>query len=465
MDSMDLRSGFDRLRQAHTRHPYPAAGERREHLDRLARTLLRRQEDLARAIDADFGGRSRVEALYSEVMVSLRAIRHAEAHVDEWMEDRPVPIDWALQAGRAWVMPQPVGVVGVMAAWNYPVYVSLGPLAGALAAGNRVMLKPSELTPRTSQLLADLIAETFAPDHVLVAQGGVETGREFASLPFDHLIFTGSTRVGREVMRAAAEHLTPLTLELGGKSPAILAEDAPIERAAGSIAYGKLLNAGQTCIAPDYAMVPRSLRDRFVAAFRDQVNRQYPNAASNPDYTSIINQQHYDRIAAYLAEARASGATVIELCEPGPSGSRKMPPALVLDPPDSLALMREEIFGPVLPVRTYGDLSEAIAWVNANPRPLSMYVFASSRRIINRVLRETVAGGVTVNDTLVHIVADNLPFGGTGASGFGAYHGKTGFDACSRLKPVFRRQGIGLGASLRPPYGKLHEWMRRILIR
>lgn len=460
---MDLRAVLDRQRQAFVKNPFPEAHERRENLHRLRKSLLRRQEDLATAISEDFGGRARMEVLYSEVFVSVHAIRHAAEHLDDWMQERPVPLDWPLQPARAYVMPQPVGVVGVMAAWNYPVFVTIAPLAGALAAGNRVMIKPSELTPRTSQLLADLIAETFSPDHVTVVQGGIEVGREFAGLPLDHLIFTGSTAVGREIMRAAADNLTPVTLELGGKSPAIIAEGANLARAAGSIAYGKLLNAGQTCIAPDYVLVPKPLRDRFVEAYRAAVESMYPQAASNPDYTSIVNDRHFARLRSYVDEARAAGATVIEL---GPAAQgRKLPPTVVLDPPDHLQLMREEIFGPVLPVRGYGDLSEAIDYVNANPRPLSLYLFASSNRVIDRVLRNTVAGGVTVNDTLVHIVAENLPFGGAGASGFGAYHGQTGFDTFSKLKPVFRRQGIGLGVSLRPPYGKLHEWMRRILIR
>jgi len=459
---MDLRSVFDRQRLAHSKSPYPAARERRENLDRLRKALLRKQEDLAKAIDADFGGRSRIEVLYSEVFVSVHAMRHAAEHVDDWMQERPASLDWPLQPGRAYVMPQPVGVVGVISSWNYPVFVSIAPMAGALAAGNRVMLKPSELTPRTSELLATMIAETFSPDHVSVCQGDAETGKAFASLPLDHLIFTGSTAVGKQIMQAASENLTPLTLELGGKSPALIAEGANLSRAASSIAYGKLLNAGQTCIAPDYVLVPKPLRDRFVAAVREAVAAQYPNAASNQDYTSIINDRQFQRLKAYVEEARASDCEVIEL---GLSEGRRMPPVLLLDPPDRLKVMQEEIFGPILPVVTYAELTDAIAYVNSRPRPLALYLFASSERVIDRVLKETVAGGVCVNDTLVHIVAENLPFGGAGASGFGAYHGQAGFDACSRLKPVFRRHGIGLGVSLRPPYGRIHEWMRRILVR
>jgi coniferyl-aldehyde dehydrogenase len=405
-----------------------------------------------------------MEVLYSEIFVSVHALRYAESHVDDWMQERPVALDWPLQPARAYVMPQPAGVVGVISSWNYPVFVSIAPMAGALAAGNRVMLKPSELTPRTSELLASLIAETFSADHVTVCQGDTETGKVFASLPFDHLIFTGSTAVGKEIMRAAAENLTPLTLELGGKSPAVIADGANLTRAAADIAYGKLLNAGQTCIAPDYVLIPRPQRDRFVALLREAVTRQQPGMPANTDYTSIVNDRQFERLQSYLREARAAGVEAIELGAPAAEG-RRMAPVVLLDPPDHLRVMREEIFGPVLPVVTYAEIGDAIAYVNARPHPLALYLFTSSGRVIDRVLKETVAGGVCVNDTLVHIVAEGLPFGGAGASGFGTYHGQAGFDACSRLKPVFRRHGVGLGVSLRPPYGRLHEWMKRILIR
>ncbi len=460
---MDLRSRFDSQRQAFLQNPFPKAGERREHLTRLRKALLRWQEVLAKAIHEDFGGRSRMEVLYSEVFVSVHALRHATERVDDWMQERPVPLDWPLQPARAYVLPQPVGVVGVISSWNYPIFVSLAPIAGALAAGNRVMLKPSEFTPRTSQVLADLFSESFSPDHVTVVQGDAETGRQFASLPLDHLLFTGSTAVGKQIMRAAAEHLTPVTLELGGKSPAILADDANLARAAADIAYGKLLNAGQTCIAPDYVLVPKPLPDRFGSQLREAVGKQYPNPSSNPDYTSIINDRQFERLTGYLEEARSAGVEIVELG--GPGAGRKMAPTILLDPPDRLRLMQDEIFGPILPVVTYADLGEAIRYVNDRPRPLALYLFASAERTVDRVLRNTVAGGVCVNDTLMHIVAENLPFGGSGASGFGAYHGQAGFDTFSKLKPVFRRQGPSLGSSLRPPYGKLHEWMRRILIR
>jgi acyl-CoA reductase-like NAD-dependent aldehyde dehydrogenase len=394
----------------------------------------------------------------------LNSIRHAYRHVARWMACRPREIGWQLQPARAYVLPQPLGVIGIVAPWNYPVFLTAAPLAGALAAGNRAMIKPSEYAPRTAALLADILHRTFPRDLVAVVNGDAAAGREFVSLPFDHLLFTGSATVGREVMRAASENLTPVTLELGGKSPAIIAPDADLRRAAEDIAYGKLLNAGQTCIAPDYALVPASRVRAFAEAMRDAVERYYPAAAANPDYTAIINERHYDRLQAYLEEARGKGAEVIEI-DPRAAAGRKIAPALIIDPPDEIAVMREEIFGPLLPVKSYGHIDEAIAYVNERPRPLALYVFGQDQKLIDRVLERTVSGGVCVNDTLLHIAAEDLPFGGAGPSGIGQYHGQAGFDAFSKLKPVFRRRWPGLSRLLRPPYGRVHAWLRRVLIR
>jgi aldehyde dehydrogenase (NAD+)/coniferyl-aldehyde dehydrogenase len=339
----------------------------------------------------------------------------------------------------------------------------MAPLAGALAAGNRVLLKPSEFTPSTSALLAELIAETFSPDHVSVVQGGPDVADAFSRLPFDHLLFTGSTEIGRKVMQAAAANLTPVTLELGGKSPALIAPDANLKRAAADIAYGKFLNAGQTCIAPDYVLVPKTGLDRFVQLTRQAVEKQYPTA----EFTSIINSRQYDRLASYLNEAKSAGASVVPLSTgESDSAARRLAPCAVIDPPQGLRVgEEEEIFGPILLVRSYDTLDQAIQFINDRPRPLALYLFSGSDKTIDKVLERTIAGGVCVNDTLVQIVAEDLPFGGTGASGMGHYHGKIGFDSFSKLKPVFRRHGIGIGVMLRPPYGKLHEWILKFLIR
>jgi coniferyl-aldehyde dehydrogenase len=451
-------------RAAFRNNPYPSAKERRENLRLLEQIVFDRQDEIAAALDRDFSGRCRYEVLFSEVFVALHAVRHARKHVAEWMAERPRALDWPLQPAKAWVMPQPLGVIGVIAPWNYPIFLTVAPLAGALAAGNRVLLKLSEFTPTTSETIAKLFAEAFPADLVAVVNGDASVGRAFASLPFDHLLFTGSTAVGREVMRAAAENLTPVTLELGGKSPVILAPDADVSSAAADIAYGKFLNAGQTCIAPDYALVPRARRDDFVAAIRKHTETYWPDPARNLEYTAVINERHLDRLRGYLDEARSRGVEVITIGPEAEPGSRRMQPAIVLDPPDDLRLMRDEIFGPILPILTYSELDEAIEYVNDHPRPLALYLFTKSDRITESVLTRTVTGAACVNDTLVYIAAEDLPFGGVGPSGTGHYHGREGFDTFSKLKPVFRRTITGLGRTLRPPYGRMHAILKRILI-
>ena len=451
-------------RAAFTEHPYPSAAERRGNLTHLLEALLARRDALAEAIHSDFGGRSKHEVMFSEIYVSVKSIRHARRHVKRWMARRRRPVGWTMQIARAYILPQPLGVVGIIVPWNYPVFLAIGPLAAALAAGNRVMLKVSEHTPRTSALLAQMIAEVFPPDHVTVIQGDAGTGRAFASLPFDHLLFTGSTAVGRDVMRAASENLTPVTLELGGKSPAIVAPDANLERAATDIVYGKLLNAGQTCIAPDYALVPAAMLRWFVESVGQAVEKHYPDPHSE-EYTSIINDSHYQRLSAYIEEARSCGTEVVQFAATARVTGRKIPPTLVLDPPESLTLMQEEIFGPILPVKPYSSVEEAIAYVNGRPRPLALYLFTKDSGLIRNILTRTSSGGLCVNDTLLHVAVEDLPFGGVGASGMGHYHAEEGFDTFSKLKPVFERGWFGLGRTLRPPYTRLHEWMERILIR
>lgn len=458
------RGLLDAQREAFSRDPYPPAADRKKHLSGLLGALLARQEDFAKAIDDDFGGRARHEVMFSEVFVSVTSIKHARSNLPEWMRSRRAPVDLPLQPARAWVTPQPLGVVGVIAPWNYPLFLSLGPLAGALAAGNRVLLKPSEYTPATSELLARLIASVFSPDHVAVVAGDASVGREFASLPFDHLLFTGSTAVGREVMRAASENLTPVTLELGGKSPAILAPGADTAKAARDLVYGKLLNAGQTCIAPDYVLAPRGNLRAFADAALSAIERYFPNAPGNPDYTSIIHDRHVRRLQNYLDEAASRGVEILPR-DRRPMTGRKLAPALLIDPPEDLRVMQEEIFGPILPLKPYDRLDDAIAYVNARPRPLVLYLFTKDRRTMDLVERNTISGALSVNETLVHCATESLPFGGVGASGMGHYHGRLGFETFSKMKPVFYRPFAGFGARLRPPYGKLHERIKKLLIR
>ncbi len=460
-DGERLQTVFDAQRAAFAAKPHPTARERKQHLSWALSLLLDHQDDFIAALDQDFGGRSRHETLFAEIFTSVNALKHARKHVSEWMKREYRALDWPMQPGKAFLDPQPLGVVGIVSPWNYPVLLTMSPLAAALAAGNRVMLKPSELTPRTSELLRKLLAERFAEDHVAVVTGDADTGAAFTRIAFDHLLFTGSTAVGRRVMKAASENLTPVTLELGGKSPTLIADDANLTSAAEDIMYGKLLNAGQTCIAPDYILVSRARVDELVRALRAAANKFYPKGAESKDYSAIINARHHARLMGYLEEA--DGVHIEKLFADAPG--RRMGPVVLIDPPDSLAVMREEIFGPLLPIKTVASIDESIEYVNRNPRPLVLYLFSKAQATIDRVLERTVSGGVCINDTLVHICVDSLPFGGVGASGMGQYHGREGFDTFSRRKPVFARRMPGLGRSLRPPYGRIHEWMRRILIR
>jgi len=461
----DLRRVLELQRRAFAIDPLPGRAARVDLLQRLRSMVEKHGAAFAAAISADFGGRSRHETLVAEVFVVIAATKHAMRHLGRWMRARRVPTALYYRPGYNRVLPQPVGVAGIVAPWNYPLQLALGPAVAALAAGNRVMLKPSELTPRLAALLERVVGETFAEDEFATVTGGPDTGRAFVELPFDHLLFTGSTAVGRLVAQAAAKNLTPVTLELGGKSPAILDPSCDFLRAAPSIALGKLLNAGQTCIAPDYALVPAPRVDEFVSALRGSVARMYPRFVDNDDYTSIVSDGHFARLARLLADARAKGARIVELGEAPDAARRRLPPALVLGATDDMQIMQEEIFGPLLPVVAYRGLDEAIEYVGRRERPLSLYWFGEDTANRDRVLARTISGGVTVNDCLWHFAQEDLPFGGVGASGIGAYHGETGFRTFSKEKPVFiqsRWNGMFL---MRPPYGRAFERVVALLQR
>jgi coniferyl-aldehyde dehydrogenase len=373
-------------------------------------------------------------------------------------------VGWKFWPARAQVRPSPLGVVGIISPWNYPVNLALVPLASAIAAGNHVYLKPSEHAPRTSAWLRDLLAEVFPEDRVAVALGGSAVGAAFSALPFDHLLFTGSTAVGRKVMAAAAPNLTPVTLELGGKAPAIVCADFPLDTAAARIASGKWFNAGQTCIGVDYALVDAPRRDAFVAALRKEVTARFGDLKDAHDYTRIINDAQLQRLQGYLADARARGCEVIELIAVDPArvtAERLLPPTLVIDPPDAAEVMQHEIFGPILPIRSYARLDDAIATVNRTERPLALYPFSHDRASVERILANTLAGGVTVNDTLIHFGVHELPFGGVGPSGIGAIHGQFGFDTFSKLLPVFHQSRLAASDWIKPPYrGKVDALVR-----
>jgi coniferyl-aldehyde dehydrogenase len=456
----ELARLFDAQRAAFARERYPDEATRRDRLARLRALVEDNEDGLVAAIDRDFGHRSAHETRLAELYIVTTGIRHALANLARWMKPQRVRTPLKLVPARGEIIRQPVGVVGIISPWNYPVQLALAPAIGALGAGNRAMLKPSELTPYTSALLHDLVAARFREDEFSVVLGDAEVGRAFAALPWDHLFFTGSTAVGRHVARAAAENLTPVTLELGGKSPALFAPDADLELAAPRLAVGKLLNAGQTCIAPDYALVPRARRDAFVAKLGDAVAALYPSIGANADYTSIVNERHYARLVGLVADARAKGATIVELNPAGESldpRTRKLVPTLIVDARDDMAVMREEIFGPLLPIETYSTIDEAIAKINARPHPLAFYYFGRDAATRERVLAQTIAGGVTVNDTLWHFAHEGMPFGGVGPSGIGDYHGEHSFRLFSKEKPVLVQPRLAAVKLLYPPYGRTFE--------
>ncbi|MBN9545309.1 MAG: coniferyl aldehyde dehydrogenase [Alphaproteobacteria bacterium] len=462
MTEDDLLAAFGRQRAASRSHPAPDAGSRRRHLDMLADLVRTHAEAFASAISDDFGGRSHNETRMLELVPVMRGLRHARRHVGQWMRDEPRQVGLVFQPARAWVRYEPLGVIGIISPWNYPLLLALSPLIDALAAGNRVLLKPSELTPRFSGLLARAIAEQFSPDQVSVATGGADVASAFSALPFDHLLFTGSSVVGREVMRAAAANLTPLTLELGGKSPAIVAADYPVAKAAKSIAFGKFLNAGQTCIAPDYALVPQEEREAFAKIVIDAARRSYPALGRNDDYTAIITARHRDRLRDAVEEARIAGASILTHGGAGKDPA-KFAPTIVLDPPVGCVLMREEIFGPVLPVIGYRDIGEAIAFAAARDRPLALYCFSNDSDVRRRVLDGVISGGVTLNGTLLHLAQENLPFGGIGPSGMGAYHGRDGFRRFSHARAIHQIGPINVFERLGPPWGKIGRRIGRWL--
>ncbi len=442
--------------------PMPAAS-RLAALAALDRMIRSHQGAFAAAIAADFGHRAHEETILAEVVPSLAAIRHTRKHLRAWMRPEPRAVDIGFRPGRAFVQWQPLGCVAIVSPWNYPLLLTISPLVDALAAGNRVIVKPSELVPRFSTLLARLVADAFDPAHVGVLTGGPGVGQAVCALPLDHLLFTGSTAVGRLVARAAAETLTPVTLELGGKSPAIVGPDFDPARAARTIAQGKLFSAGQTCIAPDYALVPQEHVEAFAAAAIEAASTLYP-AGPNPDYTAIVSDRHFARLECMLSDAAAAGARVLR--SPAPGGPRRMAPAVVLDAPLDSALMTEEIFGPILPVIGYRTLDEAIAFVSARPRPLALYPFTHDRATLARVMERTISGGVAINTVIVHCIQEDLPFGGVGASGMGAYHGRDGFRRFSHARGVYQARGFSPLEFLAPPYRrKMRLALRAMLLR
>src|SRR6201996_5018722 len=459
--SSRMQQVLTRQKQAHIKDGPASAEKRIEWLNRAIDLLVTHKDEIADALREDFGHRSVDASLFTDVAGSIGPLKHAKDNLKTWMKREKRKVDPALLGlfgARAWIDYQPKGTIGVISPGNFPFNLTFTPLAGIFAAGNRVMIKPSEFTPRTSELMARMFASAYDETEVAVFNGGPEVGAAFSKLAFDHLLFTGATSIAYHVQRAAAENLVPTTLELGGKSPVIIGKGADISLTAKRVMMGKTLNAGQICLAPDYVLVPKERASEFVGAVTSAVNTMYPTIKENPDYTSVINQRHYDRLMGYLDDARAKGAEIVEINPAKENFSQqpfhKIPPTLVLNPTDDMKIMKEEIFGPLLPVKTYENVEEAIGYVNDHDRPLGLYYFGSDAEEQDKVLTRTTSGGVTVNDTIMHVSMEDLPFGGVGPSGMGSYHGVDGFKTFSHAKAVFKQAKMDVTAMIRPPYGE-----------
>jgi len=460
-DNVKMNVTLARQKEASIRDGIPTAEKRVEWIDKSIELLCTHGEALCDAMSADFGHRSKDQSRLSDIAGSVETLKFAKKNVRAWMRPskRSTQFPLGLLGARAAVHYQPKGVIGVISPWNFPVNLTFAPLAGIFAAGNRAMIKPSEFTEHTSQLLAELFPQYYSDKEVAVITGGPEVGAEFTRLPFDHLVFTGATSIAHHVMRAAADNLVPVTLELGGKSPTVIGKSADIEKAALRIMSGKTLNAGQICLAPDYVFVPEGKIAEFVAAAESAVETMFPSGLKeNDDYTSVINQRHFDRLQSYVEDARSKGGEVIEINPKAENFSlqshHKMAPYIIANTTDDMKVMRDEIFGPILPIKSYKDATDVVSYINAHPRPLGLYYFGTDAGEREYVLNNTTSGGVTVNDVFFHVAQEDLPFGGVGMSGMGAYHGKDGFDEFSHKKAVYTQIAADLLGVIRPPYGE-----------
>lgn len=463
----EIRRLVDVQKKAHIAEGAMSAERRIALIDACIRLLIDNKEAIVDALNADFGSRSPEGSLATDIGGTLGALKYAKSNVKKWMRasKRHSMFPLGLLGASTRVEYQPLGCVGNVVPWNFPFNLAFGPMGSIFAAGNRTVIKPSEYTPHCSLLLKELVAKYFQEDEVAVVVGGPETGALFAKMPFDHLLFTGATNIAHHIMRAAAENLVPVTLELGGKSPVIVSRSADMKKTAARVMTGKTLNAGQICLAPDYVMVPREKLEDFVAEASASVTAMFPTMKDNTDYTSIVNERHYERLTGYLADAKKKGARIVEINPANEDFSQqphyKIPPTIVVEPTDNMKVMQEEIFGPILPVRAYDDVNEAIQYVNDHDRPLGLYYFGEDREEENKVVNRTTSGGVAVNDVITHIMQDDAPFGGVGPSGTGAYHGKEGFINFSHAKTVFRQTPFEFAAGmLRPPYG---DKIRKVL--
>lgn len=456
---------LEKQKAAHIASAPVAADIRIDRINRAIDILIENERALSNAMSEDFGQRAVAMSRFTDILVAVSALKFARKNLKKWMrpERRSLDFPLGLLGARAWVEYQPKGVVGVISPWNFPVNLTFGPLAGVFAAGNRAMIKPSEFTPETSRLMKELFEKAYDDEEVSVFTGGPDVGEAFSGLAFDHLIFTGATSIARHVMRAASENLVPLTLELGGKSPVLVGKSADIEKAADRIVIGKMMNAGQVCLAPDYLLVPKEKEDEMANALVGKASSMYPQMNGNPSATSIVNDRHFERLQAAVEDARAKGADV-HVVNPGnedfsSSNTRMMPMTIIRNVSDDMAVMQDELFGPVLPIKSYQNFDEAVDYVNKRPRPLAAYYFGESQDEERAVLDKTTSGGVTLQDVVFHMAQEDLPFGGVGPSGMGAYHGVEGFKAVSHQKAIYRQTRFDLAGLVgaRPPYGKALE--------
>ena len=463
-----LTQVFARQKQYFGSNPYPSLETRLSALKKLKAAILTNQEQLCQALSQDFGNRSFGDSKMADIMPTVMGINYTIKHLAKWLKPAKRHVGILFQPASASVMYQPLGVVGIITPWNYPVFLSLGPLTTAIAAGNTAMIKMSEFTPNTNEVIKQLLSEVFSDNEVAVVTGGASVAGYFSEQAFDHLLFTGSTNIGKKVMACAAKSLTPVTLELGGKSPTIIAPDFDIKTAVSRFLLGKTLNAGQTCVAPDYVLCPKEKVTELAQALEKSFVRMYPTVAGNQDYTSIINSAQLLRLQNYIEDALVKGAKVDYLGKDSVQAcldEGKLPLAVVTGTSDDMLLMQEEIFGPILPIIPYDDLDDAIAYVNARPRPLALYLCSYEEKNQQQVLEQTHAGGVCINDAAMHVAQDDLPFGGIGPSGMGQYHGHEGFLTFSKAKPIFKKGKLNTASNAFPPYGKLiHKLIYKLFL-
>lgn len=468
---IQLDKFFTEQKNADLQDPFPSAIKRIADIKRLKKSIISHEHDIICAMKEDFGNRSEYDTKFGDILTTVLSANYTIKHIKRWMKSSKRHVNILFQPAKAKVHYQPLGVIGIITPWNYPMFLALGPLISALSAGNRAIIKMSEFTPATNKVMKKLLSGIFSSKQVALINGGVSVSSHFSSLAFDHIIFTGSTTTGKKVMSAAAHNLTPVTLELGGKSPVIIDEKISIDTAVERFILAKTLNSGQTCVAPDYILCPKEKMNELICCLKNRFNEMYPNINSNDDYSSIINNAQFNRLLSLLDDAKDKGANVHSLQEElgqnsYPAQQRKIPLTIVTNTNKNMTIMQEEIFGPLLPIIGYNSMEQAIAYINERPKPLALYLMSFNIELQQHVIKNTKAGGVCINEAALHVAQDDLPFGGIGDSGMGHYHGHEGFLTLSKAKPVFSRGKFSLGSMIFPPYNKtVHRLIYKFFVR